>query len=251
MTEQLDEIDGSPAGRGDRLGWRRPALLMAMALAVGLAFAFDLHHLVSIDSLQAHSTSLQEAVDDRPALTALGYVAGYAAFVALALPGAVIFTIAGGLLFGTWLGGLLAISGATAGAIVAFLAARTVVGQRLAGHVGPWFHRLEAGFRENAWSYLFVLRVLPLAPFVVVNVGAALLGVRLKTYVLATTLGILPGSFVYAGVGNGLGSVLAVDGTPDLQLMLEPGVLAPLVGLAILALLPVAYKKWQGRHRPA
>jgi uncharacterized membrane protein YdjX (TVP38/TMEM64 family) len=214
---------------------------------IALAFAFDVHRLVSIETLQAHSSSLQEAVEDRPTLTAFGYVAGYAAFVALALPGAVIFTIAGGLLFGTWLGGLLAISGASSGAVLVFLAARTAIGQRLAGRVGPWLQRLEAGFRENAWSYLFVLRVLPLAPFVVVNVGAALLGVRLKTYVLATALGILPGSFVYAGVGNGLSAVLAAGGTPDLQVMLQPGILVPLLALAVLALLPVGYK-WARRR---
>jgi uncharacterized membrane protein YdjX (TVP38/TMEM64 family) len=246
-TIDVQETDDGATGRGRARRWHRYWPLVALAFVVALAFAFDLHRLLSFDMLQAHSTTLQDAVDDRPAMTAFGFVAGYAAAVALSLPGVVILTMAGGLFFGTWLGGVLAISGATSGALLVFLAARTSLGQRLAARAGPWIERLRAGFQENAWSYLVVLRILPVAPFIVVNVGAALLGVRLRTYVLATVLGILPGSFVYAGVGSGLGAVLASGERLDLQVMLEPAILGPFLALAGLALLPVGYK-W-ARHR--
>jgi uncharacterized membrane protein YdjX (TVP38/TMEM64 family) len=107
--------------------------------------------------------------------------------------------------------------------------------------------KLEAGFRADAFNYLLVLRLVPLFPFWLVNLVPAVIGVKLRTYVLATFLGIMPGSFVYAGIGNGLGSVVE---EPDPHLLLRPSVFLPIAGLAMLALVPVAYKYWRGK-RPA
>ncbi len=88
-----------------------------------------------------------------------------------------------------------------------------------------------------------MLRVLPLFPFTVVNIVPALLGVRLKVYTLATFLGILPGTFVFAGVGSGLDAVLDAGQKPDLDIFLQPMVIGPIMALAVLALIPVGYKK--------
>jgi len=112
---------------------------------------------------------------------------------------------------------------------------------------GPWISRLEAGFQENALSYLLVLRLVPLFPFWLVNLVPAFLGVPLTTYVLGTFVGIIPGSFVYASVGNGLGSVFDAGGAPDLTIIFEPEILLPIIGLSLLALIPVAYKKLKGK----
>jgi uncharacterized membrane protein YdjX (TVP38/TMEM64 family) len=115
----------------------------------------------------------------------------------------------------------------------------------LAQRAGPLVGKLEAGFRADAFNYLLVLRLVPIFPFWLVNLVPALLGVKLHTYVFATFLGIIPGSFVYAGIGNGLGS--AVE-EPDSRLLLRPSIFLPIVGLAMLALVPVAYKHWRGKR---
>ncbi len=173
------------------------------------------------------------------------YIAAYAVLVALSVPGGVVLTIAGGFLFGTWLGALCAVIGATLGAIGIFLAARAGLGG-LARRAGPFIGRLEAGFRADAFNYLLVLRLVPIFPFWLVNLVPALVGVGLRTYVLATFLGIIPGAFVYASLGNGLGSVVE---QPDLGIVFRPSVLMPIVGLAVLALVPVLYKRWRRRRR--
>lgn len=107
---------------------------------------------------------------------------------------------------------------------------------------------MESGFRENAFSYLLVLRLIPIFPFFVVNLVPAFLGVGLRTYVVATFLGIIPGSYVYALVGAGLGSVFEQGGDVTLGGVFTPEVIGALVGLSLLSLLPVAYKRWRGRR---
>jgi uncharacterized membrane protein YdjX (TVP38/TMEM64 family) len=174
-------------------------------------------------------------------LAGLGYIAIYGVLVALSVPGAAVLTIAGGFLFGTWLGTLCAVVGATLGATGIFLATRAGLGG-LAQRAGPLVGKLEAGFRADAFNYLLVLRLVFVVPFWLVNLVPALVGVRLTTFVLATFLGIIPGSFVYASLGAGLGSVVE---EPNLAIVFEPRVLLPVIGLAILALLPVGYKRWR------
>ena len=107
---------------------------------------------------------------------------------------------------------------------------------------------MEAGFRENAFHYLLVLRLIPVFPFWLVNLVPAFLGVPLTTYVAATLVGIIPGSLVYASIGNGLGAVFESGGRPDLGIIFEPEIIFPIIGLAILALLPVAYRKIKARQ---
>ena len=172
----------------------------------------------------------------------------YAAVVALSVPGGAILTIAGGFLFGIVPGALYVLVGATAGATIVFLIARTALGDALRARAGPRIRRMEEGFRRDALSYLLVLRLIPLFPFWLVNIVPAFLGVPLSTYVLGTFVGIIPGSLVFASVGNGLGAVFDAGGTPDLGVIFEPAVLLPIVGLAVLALLPVAYRKLRPRR---
>jgi uncharacterized membrane protein YdjX (TVP38/TMEM64 family) len=228
--------------------WRRLLPLGVLLVAVGLAFGLDLHHYLSFETLEAHHQAMRAFVDERPLATALAFIAIYAGSVAVSLPGAAILTITGGFLFGVWLGSLLAVTGATIGAVAVFLVAKTSLGDSLKARAGPWLRRMQDGFNENAISYLLVLRLIPLFPFWIVNVVPAFLGVRLRDYALATFLGIIPGSLVYASVGNGLGAVLAAGDEPDLGLILQPAVLGPILGLAALALLPVVYRKVKARR---
>ena len=174
-------------------------------------------------------------------VAAICYIAVYTLLGALAVPGGAVLTIAGGFLFGTWLGALCAIIGATLGATAIFLAARAGLGG-FAQRAGPLVGKLEAGFRADAFNYLLVLRLVPIFPFWLVNLVPALVGVKLRTYVVATALGIVPATVIFASLGNGLGTV--VD-EPDLGIVLQPSVLIPIVGLALLALVPVGYRRWR------
>lgn len=222
--------------------------LALLALGFALFFVFDLDRFVTLQTLNDHRAYLMDFVDRQGALAILAFIAVYAVSTALSLPGGAVLTITGGFLFGTWFGTLYAVIGATAGAIAVFLIAKTSLGEALRGKAGPAMRKMEAGFRENALSYLLVLRLIPLFPFFVVNIVPAFLGVPLRTYAIATFFGIIPGAFVYASVGSGIDSVLAqMNGEFDPASVLTPQVITALVGLAVLSLLPVAYKKIKGR----
>jgi uncharacterized membrane protein YdjX (TVP38/TMEM64 family) len=166
----------------------------------------------------------------------------------LSLPGGAVLSITGGFLFGAVWGAVYIVISATLGATVLFLIAKTSVGDALRARAGTWLRTMEEGFREHALSYLLVLRLVPLFPFFVVNLVPAFLGVSLTTYVLGTFLGIIPGSFIYASVGAGLGSIFDRGGAFSLTGLLTPQIFMGLIGLAVLALIPVAYKKITARR---
>jgi uncharacterized membrane protein YdjX (TVP38/TMEM64 family) len=228
---------------------RRLAPLAILLAAIGAFFAFGLHDYLSFEALRQHRELLLGLVEQHPLLAPLAFMAVYAAVVALSVPGGAILTIAGGFLLGILPATLYVLVGATIGATIVFLIARTALGDALRARAGPRIRRMEEGFRQDALSYLLVLRLIPIFPFWLVNIVPAFLGVPVRTYVLGTFVGIIPGSFVYASVGNGLGAVFDAGGTPDLGVIFEPAILLPIVGLAVLALLPVAYRKLKARTR--
>jgi uncharacterized membrane protein YdjX (TVP38/TMEM64 family) len=127
--------------------------------------------------------------------------------------------------------------------VAVFLAARTAIGDYLRAKAGPGLKRMEEGFRRNAFSYLLVLRIVPIFPFWLVNLVPAFCGVSLRTYALATLIGIIPGCFVFASVGNGLGALLDRGETPNLMIIFQWDILLPILGLAVLALLPIAIRR--------
>jgi uncharacterized membrane protein YdjX (TVP38/TMEM64 family) len=238
MPDQTSPQNGLSARRLAPLG---------LLFALGIVFvAAGGHRYLTFAALAENRDWLCGIVQRWGFIAALLYIAVYAGLVALSVPGAAVLTIAGGFLFGTWLGTLCAVVGATLGATGIFLAARAGLGG-LAQRAGPLAHKLEAGFRGDAFNYLLVLRLVFIVPFWLVNLVPALVGVRLSTFVLATFLGIIPGTFVYASFGNGLGDVV---GEPGLGVLLRPSVLGPIIGLAVLALIPVGYKRWRSK-RPA
>ncbi|MBX6324204.1 MAG: TVP38/TMEM64 family protein [Rhodospirillaceae bacterium] len=231
---------------------RRLWPLLALALAAGLCFALGGTEYLTFDSLRENRPWLMQAVGARPILSAAAFVGLYVLVVTLSIPGATVLTVCGGFLFGQLWGLVLTVVGATLGATALFLIARTTLGEALRARTGPWLDRMQRGFAEGALSYLLVLRLVPLFPFFVVNLVPALLGVPLTTFVLATFIGIIPGSFVYASVGAGLGRVFESGLSFRPEEALTPQILTALVGLAILSLLPVAYRKLTrgrgGRH---
>jgi uncharacterized membrane protein YdjX (TVP38/TMEM64 family) len=230
----------------------RRLIPLGLLILAGVAFALcGGRRYLTFAALAEHREFLEGLVAASGALAALGYILIYAALTAMSVPGAMLMTLAGGLLFGPWLGALYALTAATLGATAVFLAARNGL-YGLAARIGTLAERLEAGFREDAFSYLFCLRLVPLVPFWLVNLIAGVAGIPLATYVAATFCGMLPGALVYASLGNGVGALIESGQHPDRYVIFRPNILLPIIGLAMLALLPVVYKRWRGRrHEPA
>lgn len=223
-------------------------LPLALLVAAGVAFlALGGGHYLTFTALAENRAWLCGLVRRSEIVAIPAFIVAYAGLAALSVPGAAIMTVAAGFLFGTWLGLFNALIGATLGATAVFLAARAGLAG-LAERAGPRFRRLEDGFRADALNYLLALRLIPVFPFWLVNLVAGIVGMRPTTYVLATFFGMIPGAFVYASLGDGLGTVLAEGRTPDLRILCRPSVLLPLIGLAALALLPVLYRRWRVRQ---
>jgi uncharacterized membrane protein YdjX (TVP38/TMEM64 family) len=227
---------------------KRLAPLLLILAALALAYAFGLQRQLSWTALAAHQAALRTWVQTEPLATAAGYLAVYILAVAASFPGAVWITVAGGLLFGTALGAVLAVCGSTIGAIALFFIARTALGPLLARRVRGLLARVEPGLRRDGFSYVLALRLIPVVPFWLINLAAALSGVRLWHFALATFIGVIPAATIVASIGAGIGGVLAQGRTPDLSVIFSPPVLLPLLGLAVLSLLPVAWRRWNARH---
>ena len=244
MAADSDPPPAPPRSRATRL-----APLLVIAAGFVLFFAFGLHRYVTFETLRESRAALVAWVDRHPVAAPAIYMLAYVVVVACSLPVGFIATPIGGFLFGTLFGGLYAVCGATLGAIILFSAARTALGDVLRARAGSALARFEAGFRENAFSYLLALRLIPAFPFFLVNLAPAFLGVPLSTFAAATFIGVMPATFVYASLGAGLGAVFDAGAEPDLSLFASPAVYGPLLGLAALALLPAAYRHW--RKKPA
>jgi uncharacterized membrane protein YdjX (TVP38/TMEM64 family) len=242
--------------------------LAVLALVAGAVLVLGGHDVLTLRTIGLNYDLLRTSIAAHLPVALGLYALLYMAVVALSLPGAAVLTIAGGLLFGWKLGIPATVISATAGATVLFLVARSSLGGFLTERAGPWLSRLRAGFAQNALSYLLFLRLTPVFPFVVVNLAAAALGVPLRTYVLGTFLGIIPGTAAFSVAGAGLGSVIHAQNkshqaclstqpaNPDLACPYEIDagalvtreVILALIVLGLSALIPVAIKKWRARH---
>ena len=241
MTE--DRQSGSNSEAFSVKNWWPLGLLLA-----GLAafFALDLDSYLSFEALRENRAFLREWTSANTGLALMAYALLYMAVVTFSLPGATIMTISGGFLFGPYVAMPIIVMSATIGATTLFLAARTALGGVLRAKAGPALRKMEAGFRKNELSYMFALRLVPLFPFFVVNLAPAFLGVSLRNFIIATFFGIIPGVLVYSSVGNGLGVVFDAGGTPDFGIIFKPEILLPILGLALLALIPVVYERIRG-----
>ena len=213
-----------------------------------LFFVTGLDQYITFETLREHRSWPLNQVENNTFVTALAFMAIYIIVVAFSLPGGAVLTIVGGFLFGLALGTVFVVVSATIGATALFLVAKTTIGDALKARMGPWLQKMEQGFQENALNYLLAMRLIPIFPFFVVNLVPAFLRVRLKTYFLATLFGIIPGSVVYIQVGAGLGSIFDSGEEFTAAGILTPDVVLALVGLAILSLLPILYKKFKERN---
>lgn len=225
-------------------------ILPAAILAVGLGafIVLDLGSYFSYGTLRDHRATVTGFVDDNYILAALSFILIYIIVVAFSLPVALYMSVIGGFLFGSVYGTVWIVIGATIGASALFLIARTTLGRLLKVKAGGTLDKMEAGFRANEWSYMFVLRLVPLFPFYLVNIVPAFLGVRTTTYIVATFFGIIPGAFVLASFGNGADALLEDDMLPGLGEFFRLEVAIPIVGLVILSLIPILYRRLRSRR---
>ncbi|MFQ5598508.1 MAG: TVP38/TMEM64 family protein [Nitrospiria bacterium] len=212
-------------------------LIGVLGLGVALFFVFDLGKYVTLDALKNNKEALQNLAKEHYGLAALLFMLVYCTQTALSLPGATVLTLAGGFLFGTWMGGLFVNIGATSGAALAFLAARYLFRDAVENKFGKKLEDIQKGFADNAFHYLLTLRLIPLFPFFVVNLASGLTRIRLSTYVVATSVGIVPGSLVFSNAGKQLG---AIDSVGDIA---SPGVLGAFALLGLLVWVPIVYNK--------
>lgn len=232
-----------PSATVPKLSRARLALLIAIPAIAALSLAAGVTDYISLDTLAAHRAELLDFVAAHRALAVIVFTAFYFAGVALSIPGWGVLTIPAGFLFGPVLGAAIVVFAATSGGAVVVLAARYVLTDSLRVKAAPAIRKLEAGFQENAFSYLLALRLTPVLPFFLVTLAVAFLGVRMRTFLVATALGLIPVASVYATLGAGIGHALEVGAHDPLAAAHEPTMIGGLLGLAALALLPVLVKR--------
>ncbi|MDC0344612.1 VTT domain-containing protein [Alphaproteobacteria bacterium] len=215
-------------------------LITILGLA-GIIWWFGFYKFLTLETLEAHQKSLENYVGQNHLFSLLFYSVLYILVVSLSLPGATVMTLMGGFFFGQWLGTIVVVLSATIGATVFFVSAKLASQDLLQKKAGAWAKRMQAGFQKNAFSYLLLLRLIPLFPFVGINLATALLQIPLRTFCLATLMGIIPGSFVYVSLGVALRTVSQKE--LDMSLLQDPSILFPLGGLVILAVLPLLYQR--------
>ncbi|MFO7805141.1 MAG: VTT domain-containing protein [Paracoccaceae bacterium] len=235
---------------------RLPLIVIAVVAVLGFFFLRDY---LTFDTLSANRDRLLAFRDDNYVLTVMAFIAGYAAIVAFSLPGATIATLTGGFLFASvpavfpfLPGAIFNVAGATLGAMALFLAARWGLGDALSARMDAsdgTVKKLKSQIddEQSQWSMLFLIRLVPAVPFFVANLVPALVGVPLHRFAVSTFFGIMPGAIVYTSVGAGLGQVFDRGESPDLGIIFQPQFLLPLLGLCMLAAIPLVLKAVRGR----
>jgi len=263
-----EEANVSEVGEGAETkptGWLRRVLPLAILAALIALIISQGWHTALIIAIAENLQTLKSYIADNQALCLAAFMALYAVIVALSLPIASILTVMGGMLFGWVVGGTATVVAATLGATAIFLLAKSSIGEALAAKAGPWLSKLRDGFQENALSYLLFLRLVPAFPFWLVNLAPALLGVRLRDYVVGTFLGIIPGTFADAFAGRVFESVIvaayeqyatcvSAKGAEncalslDLSTLITRDLVIAIAALGVVALIPVFLKKWRSRR---
>jgi uncharacterized membrane protein YdjX (TVP38/TMEM64 family) len=241
-------MTGDESKKGLSLKKMIPLIVIVCVAVIG---AMTLKDYLSFDALAENREALLAWRDNNYVLAVLAFIALYIVVVAFSLPGATVMTLTGGFLFATFPGALFNIVGATIGAIMIFLAAKTSLGDVLFAKIQTddgkesILEKMETELRESEFSYLMIMRLVPAIPFFISNLAPAFLGVKLRTYAITTFFGIMPGAIVYTSVGAGLGEVFARGETPNLGIIFEPHILGPIIGLAVLAAVPIIIKKFK------
>jgi uncharacterized membrane protein YdjX (TVP38/TMEM64 family) len=222
--------------------WPRLIIVAIFVGALVAFFALGGNEYLRLESVKRNRDALQAfvAMHYIPALLIAFLV--YAAATAFSLPVAIVLSLTIGFLFGRWVGTCIVVAAATVGAALLFVAARYLFADAARKRLGTMGKRINAGFTKNAFLYLLFLRLVPLFPFFLVNLAPAFTTIPVSTFVVATAVGIIPGTFVFVNLGEALGSIDSLMG------LLSPELIGSLLLLAMLALVPVIVQKVRARQ---
>jgi len=218
-------------------------LLIIAALAVGLFFWFDLGRLLTLESLKANRQALLDFYAAHTLAMVAGFMAVYIIQTALSLPGAAILSLAAGAIFGSIMGTVYAVISASIGATLAFLVTRYLLRDMVLGRFGKRLEGMNRELEQRGFNYLLFLRLVPIFPFFLINLAAGLTRLPLRTFMLGTLLGIIPGGFVFVNAGASLAGITSLSG------IASPRVLGSFALLGLFALIPVFYNKLTRRQR--
>ena len=242
----------TPKTEPQKSGLTRHLPLIAV-VAVALIGAATLQDYLSFETLRDNRELLMGFRDENYLGLALSFAAIYVLIVVFSLPGAAVASVTGGFLFGLVAGTSLNVVSATIGASGIFLAARWGLGEMLTAKLESAQGRvqmLKNALRQNEVEVLLLLRLVPAVPFFVANLLPALVGVRFGNFLWTTAAGIVPGAVVFTWIGVGLGEVFDRGEDPDLSLLWEPHVIGPILGLCVLAAMPIIVKSLRAKLKP-
>jgi uncharacterized membrane protein YdjX (TVP38/TMEM64 family) len=225
--------------------WPKLALLAVFTGGVIAFFALGGQHYLTLDAIKENRDALLAFTREHFALSLVIAFAVYTGAVALSLPGGLLLSLTTGFVFGRWVGTALVVVAATTGATIVFLAARYIFADAARRRMGSFGEKINAGFTESAFSYMLFLRLVPLFPFFLVNLAPAFTSIPLRTFVLATFVGIIPATFVFVNLGQTLGRIDSLSGLISVE------TLGAFALLGVLALVPVLVRKFRSRPTPA
>jgi pyruvate/2-oxoglutarate dehydrogenase complex dihydrolipoamide dehydrogenase (E3) component/uncharacterized membrane protein YdjX (TVP38/TMEM64 family) len=234
-----------------RSSWGRWVLVAVIALAVAAYFYFDLGRFLSLDALKAQREALAAQVGVHLAVAIAAYMGVYIVVTALSLPGAAVLTLAGGALFGLWIGLVVVSFASSIGATLAFLAARFLFRDTVRSRYGERLAAIDRGVKRDGGFYLFTLRLVPVFPFFLINLLMGLTPIAVGTFYVVSQLGMLPGTVVFVYAGTQLARIQSLGD------VLSPGLIAAFVALGLLPLLMrkftehlAARRIYRGHRRP-
>jgi len=224
--------------------WIKFVLVGTFVAVIAGFFALGGPNYINLETIKANRDALL-AFADRNLVAALAIAfLVYAGATAFSLPGGLVLSLTMGFIFGRWVGTLLVIFAATVGATLVFLAARYVFADAARSHLGALGEKINAGFTKDAFSYLLFLRLVPLFPFFLVNLAPAFTSIPVRTFIAATFIGIIPGSFVFVNLGQTLGRIDSLQG------LVSRETLAAFALLGAFALVPVLLRKFKSMRSP-
>ena len=220
------------------------ALLVLFVGVVVAFFAFGGQRYLTLDAIKANRDALLRFTEAHFAAALVIAFLIYAGAVAFSLPGALVLSLAMGFVFGRWVGTLMVVAAATVGATIVFLAARYIFADAARKRLGALGEKINAGFTENAFNYMLFLRLVPAFPFFLVNLAPAFTSIPLRTFVLATFIGIIPGTFVFVNLGETLGRIDSLQGLVSWETLIAFAL------LGVIALVPIVIKKMRSKRAP-
>lgn len=243
MSEQAEVETVAEAAPKPKSLLSRLAPLAVLVAGLIAFFALGGPQYLDLETAQALLRDMNDWVQANLWLAVLAYMVFYALAVSISVPGALWFTIGSGFLFGPFLGTGVAVFGATVGATIIFLAARYAFADWARTKFPGYIKKLQDGFKQDAFSYVMILRLIPALPFFGINIATALLNVPVRAYFFGTLLGVIPGAYVYATVGD-TAAQAALEGIPSFTSLLTPQLIGAIVAFMVLAILPIAYRRF-------